>query len=210
MKIKGFWHIYMINHYYTIITDQLRTLLTSGLYDVCEEINIGCLGTHQEKQNLEKFIVNVYPKIKIKYHAVGPWEYEFPTIKLIEDDNSVYVGFYFHTKAVTRPSDVAQNNLRSWLNEAILNRWQLHFTNVISKYDLSSVNRMYEPDHFNGNFWWFNREYINKLPKIASLDHKDRFMAEQWCCKYDKKRVYAEEFLEGGRDTFKIQYNVYK
>ena len=206
MKIKGYWHIYMINHWYSVVTDQMRILLTSGLYDACDEISIGCIGFPEEKALLEKLVVNLYPKLKIKYFSENPMEYEFPTLKLIEADISPHVGFYFHTKSITRPFETIINHWRGWLNESILNHWREHYERVCNGYDVSSVNEMKSPDHFSGNFWWFRRDYIYRLPKIDTLDKNNRFAAEQWICMCDSKNIYSEKFVEPGRDVFLIEY----
>jgi hypothetical protein len=211
MRIKGFYHILLQNHWYSIVTDQLRIMLTSGLYDACEEINIGCLGDDLQRGLLQRLIVDQYPKLKIRYYSPDHTKYEFETLKLIEADNSKYAGFYFHTKAVTQPSETIINHWRAWLNEAILNRWEKHYWNVCERdYDVSSVNHCMpplHPEHFSGNFWWFDRGYINELPKIDSLNKANRWQAEQYICKSKTKRVFAEEFVEPGRDVFIMSYN---
>ena len=206
MKILGYWHVYMINHWYSVVTDQMRILLTSGLYDACDEISIGCIGFPEEKALLEKLVVNLYPKLKIKYFSENPMEYEFPTLKLIEADITPHVGFYFHTKSITRPFETIINHWRMWLNESILNLWREHYERVCNGYDVSSVNEMKSPDHFSGNFWWFRRDYIYRLPKIDTLDKNNRFAAEQWICMCDSKNIYSEKFVEPGRDVFLIEY----
>jgi hypothetical protein len=43
MKIRGFAHLWMVNDWYVIFSHQMRVLLSSGLYDACEEINIGII-----------------------------------------------------------------------------------------------------------------------------------------------------------------------
>ena len=207
MIIKGFWHIYLVNHWYSIVSDQLRTMINSGLYDLCEEINIGCIGFPEEKALLEKLFVNVYPKLNIKYYSQEPMDYEFPTIKLIEDDKSDYVGFYFHTKASTKPYDAIQNHWRVWLNESILNDWRKHCNNVSSNFDVSGVNHCLSPDHYSGNFWWFNSKYIKHLPKINTLNKSWRYHAEQWIC-MGKGRYFKGDFMEPGRDTFIMQHGL--
>src|ERR1035437_1578645 len=154
MIIKGFWHIYMINHYYSIISDQLRIMLTSGLYDACDEINIGCIGDIKEKELLDKLFISLYPKLKLRRYSTRAEDYEFETLKLIEQDNSEYHGFYFHTKAVTKPADTIQNHWRAWLNESILNDWSHHNHNIAIGFDVSSVNHCMpplHPEHFSGN-----------------------------------------------------------
>jgi hypothetical protein len=204
MPIKGFWHIYLINHWYSIVTDQMRIILTSGLYDAVDEINIGCIGDIKEIAMLRKLVVDHYPKLIIRYTSSNPADYEFRTLQLIEADKGEYHGFYFHTKAVTNPGDTIQNHWRAWLNESILNDWAYHHHNIIIGFDVSSVNHCtppLHPEHFSGNFWWFNRKYINKLPAIDSLNKVNRYAAEQWICKA-KGRYYANLFKEPGRDTF--------
>jgi len=204
--IKGFYHIWMTAHYFTVVSEQVRILLTSGLYDACEEISIGCIGRPEDKADLEMYITDLYPKFKIKYYSTNPKEFEFPTLRLIEKDNSDYVGFYFHTKGVTNPFETNIQIWRNWLNEAILWRWREHYERVCGDYDVSSVNFLRDPDHFSGNFWWFQRVYIDKLPKISSLQLLNRYHAEQWICMCDGREQYAEEFVEAGKDNFLIRY----
>lgn len=205
--IKGFWHIYMINHWYSIVIDQMRILLTSGLYDACNEINIGCIGPETEKNELKRCFIDLYPKLKIGYYGEDPEVYEFPTIQLIENSiNCDYVGFYFHTKGVTKPGETAINHWRAWLNESILNRWEPHMFHVLHGYDASGVNYLQDPDHYSGNYWWFDRNYIDRLPKIETLDHKNRYHAEQWICMYPKKNIFKGEFKEAGEDVFVIKH----
>lgn len=209
MIIKGFAHFYLVNHWYTIVTDQLRILLTSGLYDASESVTLGVVGSPAEVFRLTHMIVELYPKLKIGYQSQHAQDFEFPTLKLIEADNSPYAGYYFHTKAVTKPADTVANHWRAWLNEAVLNQWRGHYDNIVNGYDVSSVNHCrppQHPEHFSGNFWWFNRLYINKLPHVDSLRHTYRFDAEQWICR-GHGRFYDVQFKEPGRDVFTIQYD---
>lgn len=205
MIVKGFWHIYCTQHWYTVVSEQMRILLTSGLYDECEEISIGAVGDPMELKWLKRLFIDQYSKLKLRYHSERAIDFEFPTLQLIENDDSEYVGFYFHAKAVTKPSETLINHWRSWLNESILNRWRDHRNNVETLYDVSSVNHLMNPEHFSGNFWWFNREYINKLPKIYSLNKTHRWSAEQWICR-GRGKYYAIEFKESGRDLFVMKY----
>ncbi len=205
MQIKGFAHIWLVNHWYSIFSDQMRIILASGLYDACEEISIGCVGSPAEGEFLRMYFTNVYPKLKIKYYLERPDVFEFPTLQLICDDNSQYAGFYFHTKGVTRPFETVIQHWRATLNERVLNQWQVHYKNICDGYDVSSVNFMKSPDHFSGNFWWFNRDYINRLPPVSGLNHNNRFHAEQWAC-MGRGKFWYPEFKEPGDNCFKMQY----
>ena len=204
--IKGFWHIYLVNHWYSIAMDQMRVLITSGLYDHTESITIGCIGSVKQKEYLERLFVNVYDKLKIGYHSEQPTDYEFPTIRLIEQTPGNYIGYYFHTKGVTLPDDTIRNHWRAWLNEGVLNRWQQHKNNVSGAYNVSSVNFVKAPDHFSGNFWWFKRKYIDRLQKVDTMDWSYRWGAEQWICKCNGERnLMSVDFKEPGEDYFKIK-----
>lgn len=207
MKVKGFYHVLLVGHWYTVVSEQMRILLTSGLYNECEEINVCCLGSESELKLFGRLFLHQYPKLIPRYYSENVLEYEFPALKMIEVDRSEYVGFYFHAKGVTKPSDTLVNHWRSWLNEAILNRWRQHRDNVEGEYDVSGVNYLeppLHPRHFSGNFWWFNRAYINKLPNIDSLNKSHRWDAEQWICR-GSGTLFAGEFKESGIDLFTIQ-----
>jgi hypothetical protein len=205
MRILGFWHCYLINHWYSVIANQMRILLTSGLYDASEVINVGCIGNGEEKAWFDKCFVAQYPKLKIRYYSLRAEDYEFPTLRLIEQDNSEYAGYYFHAKGVTHPSETVFNHWRAWIDEAVLNRWQLHYENIKKGYDVSSVNFTASPDHFSGNYWWFNRRFIDRLPKIDQMDWKYRWGAEQYICKA-QGNFFKGEKKEPGTDTFLMQY----
>lgn len=208
MIIKGFWHVFVVNHWYSIVADQLRVLISSGLYDASEQITLGIIGTDQQQLDyLQWMILNQYPKLRVGYVSHRPEDYEFRTLKLIEDDKGVYAGYYFHTKGVSDPADTIKAHWRAWLNEAVLNRWREHYEMILRGFDVSSVNHCQppkHPEHFSGNFWWFNRKYINRLPAVDSLRWTHRYDAEQWiCCGHGQ--YYAAEFVEPGRDVFEIK-----
>ncbi len=179
MIIKGFWHIFMRNNWRSIVREQMSILINSGLYDSCTSISIGCIGSLEQKRILEEEIKRFYV-VQIKYHSLNAREYEFPTLHLIEEDNSEYVGFYFHTKGVTRPTDTMQPKERKFLNIMLLENWRNHLFIIDTGYDISSVNYLTVPNRFSGNYFWFHRERLNRLPQLSTIDHSDRFNAEKW------------------------------
>lgn len=212
--IRGYWHICMMNHWYSVCVEQLRILLTSGLYDACTEISIGCVGPVQERELLMRYIVQPHPKLKVRYYCAKFNVYEFPTLQLIENDAGDYIGFYFHTKAVTKPFDTVYNHWRVCLNEMVLNRWKDHWLNISSGiYDISGLNFLgppKHPEHYSGNFWWFHRQYIDRLPKVKSLNQRNRFLAEQWICKTPNKRLFSNKFVEPADLIFDLKYTKQK
>lgn len=197
--VRGFWHICMVNHWYSIVVSQLRLLINSGLYDRCVDIQIGAVGGVKERAMLEQYILHPFPKLHLSYFSHNVRMYEFPTLQLIENTTGDYVGFYFHTKGVTQPNNTMEAHWRTVLEDRVLGQWQLHYGNIVAGYDLSSVNflgRPKYPDHFSGNFWWFKRAYINKLPPVSKLNRNNRYLAEQWVCMSRYKRFYSLPFVE--------------
>jgi len=182
MKVKGFWHVWLHNHWFSVVVDQIRILKNSGLYDASESISIGLIGSAEEVKKFNDYILSQYPKLQLEYMGSDPLEYEFPTLRLIEKDVSDYYGYYFHTKAVTNPFHTDINYWRHVLNEMVLNRWREHVEALDKGFDVSSITLMKEPAHFSGNFWWFNSRHIDRLPEINSLDLTYRWHAEQWIC----------------------------
>jgi len=178
--IKGFWHIYMVNNWEAIFNEQLQILIKSGLYKECAEINIGCIGNNMNRRKLAMTMINKYSKIKIKAYSKNPKEYEFTTLRLIEADNSKYIGFYFHLKGVSRPKDTMQKKERRYLNETMLNQWRTPYKLLTDGYDIVSSNYLTIPRRFTGNFFWFHRSLINKLPRLKDMDLTDRYVAEYW------------------------------
>lgn len=202
--IKGFCHLWLINSWYTIFSDQVRILITSGLYDACEEISIGCIGDAMQTKYLEKYFILAYPKLKIKYHSENPKDYEFPTLRLIVADKGDYAGFYFHGKGVTKPTETDVNHWRAVLNERVISDWRTHYEKICAGYDVSSINYLTRPDHFSGNYWWFKRKYIDKLPPIDALDLDNRWHSEQWIAMGHGK-MYAPPFREPGDTIIRIK-----
>jgi len=180
MMIKLFWHICMVNHWRDIVREQIVLLTTSGLYDACSEIHIGCVGLERNRRTLELFILRHYPKLKLAYHSNTLQEYEFPTLHLIEQDNSDYIGFYFHTKGVTKPKDTMQPKERQFLNEMMIEQWRLHVMIIETGYDVSALSYQSIPNKFSGNYFWFHRQRINRLMPLDTLDHSNRYNAEKW------------------------------
>jgi hypothetical protein len=204
--IKGFWHIALMGNWYSVVSNQLRIMLYSGLYNECSIIKIGCIGSQKEKDYLERFIVNLYPKLKTCYYSPNLNEYEFPTLGLIEKDKDEYKGFYIHTKGVSKPNDTCTAHWGAWMNESILGAWKYHHKNLY-QHDMSGVNWL--DTYYSGNFFWFRSSIVQTLPKLSTLNKKNRYEAEHWFCgSISPERCFKGAFKECGlgRDSFLINY----
>lgn len=180
-----------------IVGDQLRILKSSGLYEASENIFAGCLGSRTELNELRKILLG-YPKIIITYHSENHKEYEFATLKLMQqkahEETESFYGFYFHVKGVSWP---VKRNPRAFIGGTYWRNYMEHFNirkwkDCVSKLDegfdtcgvklLAPKESPANAQHYSGNFFWAKSEYIRTLKPIESLNHNDRFQAEFWQC----------------------------
>lgn len=198
MKIYGFYHVLLKNHWQEIVQEQLDCLLKSGLYEASEEIHIGCVGTPEEKNKLfDLGLLDKYSKIVVHYYGEDITQYEFPTLNLLKgycnQAQEKIACYYFHTKGASFDKSHIRgyeggNYWRRHMNFWNITNWKnaLHEIEIGSdvvgvKYrgDKSTGNPHARP-HFSGNFFWTYSGYVKKLPPIDSLNKTDRIEAEFW------------------------------
>lgn len=182
-KLYGYWHICMIKNFLAISGEQLKLMVSSGLYDKVDIIKVGCVGDFCNVVALKK-LFKKYPKIEISVHAHSIAEYEFPTIRLIKEDakkEQPFNCFYIHSKGVANP---AGTHWRNYLNHYNITHWKKCQAKLKEGYDIVGVKFMGEnhahPQHFSGNFWHTTSDYIRRLPEIDLLDTQNRYNAEFW------------------------------
>lgn len=190
--IKGFWHIAMMNNWKDVVREQLMILVNDGLYSACDTIYVSVGGSSREDGMALSKIIKGYDKISVVIVSELT-EYEFPAISTMKASaaREKFYGFYFHTKGVSKSNNIHKRNWRNLLNHYVLRCWQKPYNKVTGAYDVAGANwkdsNADHPGHFSGNFYWFDSEYIKRLPEITKLNRKDRFQAEMWISKADPK-----------------------
>lgn len=182
-NIKIFYHVYLINNYKDIITEQLTDIFHSELYKSCQEFHIGIVGREEEK----KWIINLvetYSKIELYFFDNGDEKNTLRLISLKSKPND-YI-FYFHTKGITHIGDTPQHLWRKLLNYKTINEWKKCISEL-DNYDC--VGPLYRENtflgyfpHFSGGFWWSKHEHIVTLDNSyldENYTHK-RMGAEFW------------------------------
>lgn len=203
VPIVGYLHILCINHYFELISEQLKIIINSGLYDEVENIFVGVLGENQELKKVQA-LFEEYPKFIIAEYSTDRGKFEFQTLKILKDHadkaKGNYYGFYIHTKGVTWPkpkegdpitisksgisSDQAYNGgkyLFDYANYFILQEWKDNVFELDKGYETCGIQlrpKREFPCHYSGNAWWFNSGYIKILKKVEHLNRLDRFQAE--------------------------------
>jgi hypothetical protein len=183
--VVGFWHVLASNHYKQIVLEQLDQMIASGLYWKADKIYVFCIG--QDVKWLQSILVD-YDKFVLFGSSEDVKLYEFPTlIKLQEyaEKNDAFC-FYIHTKGVTYPEQPRKEQgdyYRMFLMSYVVLQWQKNIDLLMKGHTCSGPGWIPEgafPQHYRGNFWWANSDYINTLPRINTLDTTNRFNAEFW------------------------------
>jgi len=205
MKIKGFWHIMMANNYYEVITEHFKIMKSSGLYNACDVIYVGCLGNPKELHNVSLFFDKT--KVKIDIYNSRMDFYEFITLKhlkYIADNTEPFYGFYIHTKGVSYQTVYEGGEYwRDYMNHYILRKWKDNIKRLDKGYDLCGVKLLDDKSapayklHYSGNFFWFRSVYVMKLPLVDSMNITNRFEAELWIGKMQPKATtLCQEFVD--------------
>ena len=193
MKIIGFYHIYMANHWQQIVTEQLTIMVRSGLYRQADRIYIGCVGGYAELEQL-KAIISPFAKIEIMYHTTNIEEFEFCTLRILKLQAHLqhpFYGFYIHTKGASYPVSntkayIGGNYWRSYMNYYILTSWRKCLLKLDLSADLCGVKLLTAKDvpahklHYSGNFFWFRSQYVQALRSVEQLNLHNRYEAETW------------------------------
>lgn len=201
MNIKGFYHICLANEWVEIVIDQIGKIISSGLYEKSDEINIGCCGNSKGLAYL-KDILKPYTKCKIVVYKEKIEVFEIPTLQFLQDlcqnsnapawtpnmDSSAgdFLVWYIHSKGAIS----GHKNWRVEMDELIINQHDTCIQLLEESADLGCCGPRLRCDgfhhnlvkcHFSGNFWWAKASYIkilnNNLTEVMNR-HNCRFVAE--------------------------------
>ena len=176
-EIHVFIHACTKGNWKQTLTEQLDRLQTSGLYDACDSINIGVLGTKSVNS-----ITRKYPKIKILFQDENMKLFERGTLLNMYHFCTKHpeaLVLYLHTKGVTRTKNQNVRHWRRYMEYFLVDRWQDCVTAMTEEnYDICGVDWKIEPKpHFSGNFWWTTAKYLLTLPPYINQDY---YAPEMW------------------------------
>jgi len=182
-NIKIFYHIYLINDYKNIVTEQLTHIFFSRLYQECQKLYMCVIGNSNEKDWIVNVIKN-YSKIELYYFNDGDETDTLKLIPLLSEPNDYIL--YLHTKGITHINEVPQHLWRRLISYKTINEWEKC---IYELNDYDCVGPLYRENtylgyfpHFSGGFWWSKYEHIITLDN-SYLDknyiHK-RMGAEFW------------------------------
>jgi hypothetical protein len=196
-----FYHIYCKNNWKKVVDEQINLIKETSLFDESKCMYIIINGNKESYD----YILNNYENVKITFIRTNE-NYEFPTLDVIKkiSEGNKFKGLYLHTKGVSNPNFTS--TWRKVMNFYNINLWRNNYS-ILDKYDIAGCNfkhgnitisdywNYYDKknieqehplkytDHFSGNFWWFNSEYMNKLNFLLLEEKNNRYNAEWYIFK---------------------------
>lgn len=185
MKIKGVIHICQVGDWKRSLSILMKSILSSGLYDVSESIDF-CILSHR----LEDVQCSL-PKVNI-YYKGHPALYERPSLlhlheKSSRDIEEVYY-WYLHTKGLRWFGTDRERNVLDWIDLLLywnVHKWKEAVLQLGDGFDVYGCNQTFIPvNHYSGNFWWAKSSYIKTLPNTIGSEYND---PEFWIMKSQPK-----------------------
>lgn len=194
VPIRVYYHVTCINRFLDITKEVFDAIVESGLYDECESISIGVLGSEDGKNKLEQ-LLNNYPKAKIVKHHADVSYFEFFTISKLKQDADtlpLFYALYMHSKGVmTTPDKIDDIKFkdfwRAYMLHWMVSEWSQCYTALDlrdlddhhSGYDLCGVRvvparkSIGGTTHISGNYWWASSDYIKSLKLVKHDTYYD-------------------------------------
>ena len=202
------YHNYLIGDWKIIVSEQLKRLKDSGLYDECDIIWATVnLNGHQEDEY--KNHVKEYDKLQFVFEVNNGAEY--PGIKKVKELGDTYDDIkilYFHTKGVSNDwttyrgrekNEEKIKNIRAWrecLEYFLIDKWR-ESVEKFNYYD--NVGVTCNNGWFWGNFWWSQSNHIRAC---RAVDIWGRWSYEAWMNDYVERPHTQFEW-------YKFTYNPY-
>lgn len=216
MKIIIAYHAYLFGaNYMTMMTEQFRLLIHSGLFNAADKIYIGVVDTPGKKpENGIEWVnhfftfasskeVNQLSKVEIVFYPDNKEMRD--TLKWIKDyskENPDDYILFFHMKGITRNSKAVED-WRRYMEYFTIENWKDCIQKLDEGYDCCGI--LWNKDtpigyfpHFSGAFYWAKASYINTL-KHEYLDSEWRFHMEFWIGSNPDAKVF--EFHNSGLNT---------
>jgi hypothetical protein len=220
-KIQIFYHIFLINNWYDIVTEQIDSLINSKLLEV-STLNVGVL--YEKKNESEKellmSILSKVPTLNLMFIDENVSFGESKTlIKLKEfsttDTNNTNI-LYLHTKGVTQYNSVREKPVKEWrlmMEHFLITNWE-KCIDTLNEFDCCGINYQNHSGNvkgetkliqiFNGNFFWTKSNYVKKLDESILFEH--RYSSENWILSSEHK---AYTFFNVP-PIFDLYYNIYE
>ena len=175
MKIRGVVHICQLGEWRRSLSILMKSIVSSGLYDVSESIDFCVLSPREVPDDIQ-----MLPKTSVR--CVGtPALYERPTLlhlrnKAASDEDQVYY-WYVHTKGLRWFGTEREQPVLDWIQLLLfwnVQQWKKAAAELDNGFDVYGCNQTNVPiNHYSGNFWWATSSYLKTLPDTIGDGYND-------------------------------------
>ncbi len=196
------YHIFCVGNYLDVVKSQLNKLISSGLYQWCDVMEVSCVDTTGEYNGIDELFKDLG---KVNLFKTTQNYYEYWGIKKVWDIAQQHDGqvFYFHSKGVSNTYKNLQtketsiwkvegvNIWRDALEEHLINNYPQCIEDL-KEYDTCGLTNV--GNWYWGNFWWANLSFVRENQEPS---HGDRWYFEDWlhhARHYKSKEYYHFEW----------------
>jgi len=175
MKINLFHHVADIPLSEVIFEEQFKRIENSGILSGEIVYHICVNGDVSKFESYTKSSPNK-DKLKILQVADNPKKWEYPTLcylkSIVDNEEEKSHICYIHLKGARQPNNSKMEDWRKMMEYFIIDKYQECVRHLNERYNIVGVNwisgRM--NNHFSGNFWWANSDYIKTLELLPNPD----------------------------------------
>jgi len=194
-----FFHVYLKNDFSHILLSKFKKLKASGLYEKTNKIYLTLFGDIEQHQEFLTDLKDLYIKIEYVLIANKEFDNEADTLNFMLKKASEYSSntpmLYVHTKGVSHTHPILKKNINAWvryLDLYTINKWERCIQGLE---DNDAAGPFYTGgdglgQHFQGNFWWANSDYIKTLPRLNPYNIGEYNRGEFWAPSQTNK-IYA-------------------
>ena len=195
------YHVYCVGNYLEVAKQQLERLKTSGVYDWCDKLEVTCINTEGNFEDIEDLVKDL---TKANLSKFTDNNFEYQAIKKVWDYSQQYKGkvLYFHTKGVANTyKDTDTKEESEWKKRGVRLWKEAMEYFLIDKYEdcldkLNEYNQCgltVDRNWWWGNFWWSNLSWVNSNPEPAMFD---RWYYEGWLNSHREPSCYEYFHLD--------------
>lgn len=178
-KVVVFLHVAMVNNYQEIFEEIVTEIVESKLIDRLDFLKVCVVGSGNLMIPENKNIIIDFDPIAstdpLKSFNYG----EFYTLTKLKQyvnelEENVKI-LYCHLRGVTNPNNECISTWRKYLvHHNITNHMKC--LEALEDHDACGVDLITDDvwpyaNHFSGNFWWANSDYLKTLPQICDIDN---------------------------------------
>jgi len=181
-------YCFMINDWEEKLTNQIKRVYDSGLYESADELYLFVTDTTNTLKDKLDDIMIKYPKYIVEYTDIN-WGEGIMALRKVDELSRLrddYKILYFHTKGVFNKyknfdtkeiSNLKFDGINNWvemLEYFLIDNWE-KCVKQLDEYDTVGVTN-------NGNWWWGNFWWTKSTHVQKNIPFNDYYGGSRWSC----------------------------